>query len=322
MTDIIILQKRDHIDLSEPAWVQLGESANGFAINRYFADHPEMVLGVQTSENTQYGRQDFTVAPMEGVDLGEQLAAVIQNIHGIYTEAAPADVEDAEADDSIPADPTVRNYSYTLVDGKVYYRENSCMTPVRVSGTAEGRIKGLIGLRDCVRTLIEYQTEDYPDEDIAEEQRKLNTRYDVFVRQYGRISSRANNSAFRADSSYFLLSSLEVLDDEGKFIRKADMFSKRTIKRHVTVTHVDTASEALALSLGERAKADMAYMTELTGKTEEEIYTDLKGVIFLNPLYAGEESNQAKYLPADEYLSGNVREKLAVAKRPRGTSSR
>lgn len=166
-----------------------------------------------------------------------------------------------------------------------------------------------------MRTLIEYQTEDYPDEDIAEEQRKLNTRYDVFVRQYGRISSRANNSAFRADSSYFLLSSLEVLDDEGKFIRKADMFSKRTIKRHVTVTHVDTASEALALSLGERAKADMAYMTELTGKTEEEIYTDLKGVIFLNPLYAGEESNQAKYLPADEYLSGNVREKLAVAKR-------
>ncbi|WP_308527412.1 helicase-related protein [uncultured Oscillibacter sp.] len=315
VTDIIILQKRDHIDLPEPAWVQLGESANGFAINRYFADHPEMVLGVQTSESTQYGKQDFTVAPIEGADLGEQLAGAIQHIHGVYTEAAPADVEDAEADDSIPADPAVRNYSYTVVDGKVYYRENSCMTPVRVSGTAEGRIKGLIGLRDCVRTLIEYQTEDYPDEDIQAEQRKLNARYDAFVRQYGRISSRANNSAFRADSSYFLLSSLEVLDDEGKFIRKADMFSKRTIKRHVTVTHVDTASEALALSLGERAKADMAYMTELTGKTEEEIYTDLKGVIFLNPLYAGEESNQAKYLPADEYLSGNVREKLAVAKR-------
>ena len=270
VTDILFLQKRDHIDLPEPAWVQLGESANGFAINRYFADHPEMVLGVQTSESTQYGKQDFTVAPILGANLGEQLAAAIQNIHGVYTEAAPADVEDAETDDSIPADPAVRNYSYTLVDGKVYYRENSCMTPVRVSGAAEGRIKGLIGLRDCVRTLIEYQTEDYLDEDIEAEQRKLNARYDAFVRQYGRITARTNNAAFRADSSYFLLSSLEVLDDEGKFIRKADMFSKRTIKRHVTVTHVDTASEALALSLGERAKADMAYMTELTGKTEEE----------------------------------------------------
>ena len=315
VTDILFLQKRDHIDLSEPAWVQLGESANGFAINRYFSDHPEMVLGVQTSENTQYGRQDFTVAPMEGASLENQLAAAIQNIQGVYTEAAPADVEDAEADDSIPADPAVRNYSYTVVDGKVYYRENSCMTPVRVSGTAEGRIKGLIGLRDCVRTLIEYQTEDYPDEDIVAEQRKLNSRYDAFVRQYGRITARANNTAFRADSSYFLLSSLEVLDDEGKFIRKADMFSKRTIKRHVTVTHVDTASEALALSLGEKAKVDMAYMTELTGKTEDEIYADLSGVIFLNPLHISDDDGQAKYLPADEYLSGNVREKLAVAKR-------
>ena len=315
VTDIIFLQKRDHIDLSEPTWVQLGESANGYYINRYFADHPEMVLGIQTSESTQYGRQDFTVAPMEGASLENQLAAAIQNIHGVYTEAAPADLEGAEADDSIPADPMVRNYSYTLVDGKVYYRENSCMTPVRVSGTAEGRIKGLIGLRDCVRTLIEYQTEDYPDEDIEAEQRKLNARYDAFVRQYGRISSRANNSAFRADSSYFLLSSLEVLDDEGKFVRKADMFSKRTIKRHVTVTHVDTASEALALSLGEKARVDMAYMTELTGKTEEEIFDDLKGVIFLNPLHTSESDGQAKYLPADEYLSGNVREKLAWAKR-------
>ena len=315
VTDIIFLQKREHIDLSEPAWVQLGESANGFAINRYFVDHPEMILGIQTAENTQYGRQDFTVAPMEGASLENQLAAAIQNIQGVYTEAAPADVEDAEADDSIPADPAVRNYSYTLVDGKVYYRENSCMTPVHVSGTAESRIKGLIGLRDCVRTLIEYQTEDYLDEDIQAEQRKLNALYDAFVKRYGRITARTNNAAFRADSSYFLLSSLEVLDDEGKFIRKADMFSKRTIKRHVTVTHVDTASEALALSLGEKAKVDMAYMTELTGKTEEEIYKDLQGVIFLNPLHIGENDGQAKYLPADEYLSGNVREKLAWAKR-------
>ncbi len=313
VTDVIFLQKRDHIDLSEPAWVQLGESANGFAINRYFSDHPEMVLGVQTSENTQYGRQDFTVAPMEGASLENQLAAAIQNIQGVYTEAAPADVEDAEADDSIPADPAVRNYSYTVVDGKVYYRENSCMTPVRVSGAAEGRIKGLIGLRDCVRTLIEYQTEDYLDEDIEAEQRKLNARYDAFVRQYGRITARANNTAFRSDSSYFLLSSLEVLDDEGKFVRKADMFSKRTIKRRVMVSHVDTSSEALALSMGERAKVDMPYMMALTGKTEDEIYKDLQGVIFLNPLHDGNDA-RPKYFPADEYLSGNVREKLAIAK--------
>ena len=314
VTDIIFLQKREHIDLSEPAWVQLGESANGFAINRYFVDHPEMILGIQTAENTQYGKQDFTVIPIEGANLAEQLSAAIQRIHGTYTEAAPAELEDAETDNSIPADPAVRNYSYTVVDGKVYFRENSRMTPVALSGTVEGRVKGLIGLRDCVRTLIEYQTEDYPDEDIQAEQRKLNTLYDVFVKRYGRIIARANNTAFRADSSYFLLSSLEVLDDEGKFVRKADMFSQRTIKRRVIVSHVDTASEALALSMGEKTKVDMPYMMELTGKTENEIYKDLQGVIFLNPLYEG-DGNQAKYLPADEYLSGNVREKLAVAKR-------
>ena len=313
VTDIIFLQKREHIDLSEPAWVQLGETADGFAINRYFIDHPKMILGIQTAESTQYGRQDFTVMPIEGADLSEQLAEVIQNIHGTYTEDAPAELEGAEADNSIPADPAVRNYSYTVVDGKVYFRENSRMTPVALSGTAEGRVKGLIGLRDCVRTLIEYQTEDYPDEDIEAEQRKLNSLYDVFVRKYGRITARANSTAFRADSSYFLLSSLEVLDDEGKFVRKADMFSKRTIKRHVTVSHVDTASEALALSMGERAKVDMPYMMALTGKTEEEIYKDLQGVIFLNPLHDGNDA-RPKYFPADEYLSGNVREKLAIAK--------
>ena len=313
VTDIIFLQKRDHIDLSEPAWVQLGESTNGFAINRYFIDHPEMILGIQTAESTQYGKQDFTVIPIEGGSLENQLADAIQNIHGKYTEAAPAELEDAEADNSIPADPAVRNYSYTLVDGKVYFRENSCMSPVCISGTAEGRVKGLIGLRDCVRTLIEYQTEDYPDEDIQAEQQKLNSLYDVFVRKYGRITARANSTAFRADSSYFLLSSLEVLDDEGKFVRKADMFSKRTIKRRVVVSHVNTASEALALSMGERAKVDMAYMMELTGKTEDEIYADLQGVIFRNPLHDGNDA-RPKYLPADEYLSGNVREKLAIAK--------
>ncbi len=313
VTDIIFLQKRDHIDLSEPAWVQLGESANGFSINRYFADHPEMILGVQTAESTQYGKQDFTVIPIEGASLENQLAEAIQNIHGAYTEAAPTELEDAEADNSIPADPAVRNYSYTVVDGKVYFRENSRMTPVTLSNTAEGRVKGLIGLRDCVRALIEYQTEDYPDKDIRAEQRRLNALYDAFVRKYGRITARANNTAFRADSSYFLLSSLEVLDDEGKFVRKADVFSRRTIKRRVTVSHVDTASEALALSMGERAKVDMPYMMELTGKTENEIYKDLQGVIFLNPLYEG-DGNLPKYFPADEYLSGNVREKLAIAK--------
>ena len=313
VTDIIFLQKREHIDLSEPAWVQLGETADGFAINRYFVDNPEMILGVQTAESTQYGRQDFTVMPIEGTDLAEQLSAAIQRIHGTYTEVAPAELEDAEADNSIPADPAVRNYSYALVDGKVYFRENSCMTPVALSGTAEGRVKGLIGLRDCVRALIEYQTEDYPDEDIQAEQRKLNTLYDVFVKRYGRITARANGAAFRADSSYFLLSSLEVLDDEGKFVRKADMFSRRTIKRRVVVSHVDTASEALVLSMGERAKVDMPYMMELTGKTEGEIYKDLQGVIFLNPLHDDTDA-RPKYLPADEYLSGNVREKLAIAK--------
>ena len=313
VTDIIFLQKREHIGLSEPAWVQLGETADGFAINRYFIDHPELVLGVQTAESTQYGRQDFTVIPIEGASLENQLAEAIQNIHGAYTEAAPAELEDAEADSSIPADPAVRNYSYTVVDGKIYYRENSRMTPVALSGTAEGRVNGLIGLRDCVRALIEYQTEDYPDEDIQAEQQKLNTLYDVFVKRYGRITARANNTAFRADSSYFLLSSLEVLDDGGKFVRKADMFSQRTIKRRVTVSHVDTASEALALSMGERAKVDMPYMMELTGKTENEIYADLSGVIFLNPLH-DDTASYPKYLPADEYLSGNVREKLAIAK--------
>ena len=313
VTDIIFLQKREHIDLSEPAWVQLGKTADGFAINRYFIDNPEMILGVQTAENTQYGKQDFTVIPIEGASLENQLAEAIQNIHGAYTEAAPTELEDAEADNSIPADPAVRNYSYTVVDGKVYFRENSRMTPVALSGTAEGRVNGLIGLRDCVRALIEYQTEDYPDEDIQAEQRKLNTLYDVFVKRYGRITARANGAAFRADSSYFLLSSLEVLDDEGKFVRKADMFSRRTIKRRVVVSHVDTASEALVLSMGERAKVDMPYMMELTGKTEGEIYKDLQGVIFLNPLHDDTDA-RPKYLPADEYLSGNVREKLAIAK--------
>ena len=225
------------------------------------------------------------------------------------------DPETEGEDKSIPADPEVRNFSYTIVDGKVYYRENSRMNPIEVSVTAANRIKGLIGIRDCVRTLIEYQTEDWPDQDIQAQQRKLNALYDAFVDKYGRINSRANSSVFSMDSAYFLLTSLEVLDDERNFVRKADMFIKRTIKQRITITHVDTASEALAVSLAEKAKVDMDYMAELTGKTEQEVYADLTGVIFLNPMHGYGGGSEEKYLTADEYLSGNVREKLEWAKR-------
>lgn len=236
-------------------------------------------------------------------------------IHGQIIEYDMQDVSDDEEDHSIPADPTVRNFSFALVDGKVYFRENSRMNPVELTVTAEGRVKGMIAIRDCVRQLIEYQAEDYPDSMIEAEQEKLNTLYDEFEKKYGRINSRANNSAFRDDSSYYLLTSLEVTDDEGKFIRKADMFTKRTIRKKVIVTTVDTASEALALSLAEKAGIDMPYMQSLTGKTEEQLAEDLRGVIFLNPENISENDNHPKYLPADEYLSGNVREKLALARR-------
>lgn len=224
-------------------------------------------------------------------------------------------LEAEDEDLSIPADPSVRNFSYTVVDGKLYFRENSRMNPVEVSMTAENRIKGMIAIRDCVRTLIEYQTEDYSDAEIQAEQARLNELYDDFSKKYGLINARANNSAFSSDSSYCLLSSLEVLDDEGNFIRKADMFSKRTIKQKVTILSVDTASEAYALSLAEKAKIDMPYMMELTGKSEQELFEDLKGVIFLNPMHTSDDDGRPKYLPADEYLSGNVREKLEWARR-------
>ena len=313
-SDILFLQKRDTLTTEEPAWVHLNTDENGLKINQYFIDHPDMVMGEMREISGPYGPETACL-PREGQDLGEQLAAAIQNIQGSITEYVLDDPEAEGEDKSIPADPEVRNFSYTVVDGEVYYRENSRMNPVEVSVTAANRIKGLIEIRECVRTLIEYQTEDWPDEDIQAEQKKLNDLYDNFVEKYGRINSRANNIAFRMDDSYFLLASLEVLDDERNFVRKADMFTMRTIKQKVIVTSVDTASEALALSLAEKAKVDMAYMGELTGKTEQEIYQDLQGVIFLNPMYGYGNSTEEKYLTADEYLSGNVREKLEWARR-------
>lgn len=313
-SDILFLQKRDALSSEEPDWVHLNTDTNGLKMNQYFIDHPEMVMGEMREISGPYGPETACL-PIEGRDLGEQLAAAIQNIQGSITEYVMDDPEIEGEDKSIPADPEVRNFSYTIVDGKVYYRENSRMNPVEVSVTAANRIKGLIGIRDCVRTLIEYQTEDWPDPDIQAQQRKLNALYDAFVDKYGRINSRANSSVFSMDSAYFLLTSLEVLDDERNFIRKADMFTKRTIKQRVTITHVDTASEALAVSLAEKAKVDMDYMVELTGKTEQEVYADLTGVIFLNPMHGYGGSSEEKYLTADEYLSGNVREKLEWAKR-------
>ena len=313
-SDIIFLQKRDRLIDIEPDWVHLATDANGIRMNAYFVDNPEMVLGDMQMISGPHGMESACIA-YENAELGDLLRDAIQNIHAEITEFEIDDLEAEDEDLSIPADPDVRNFSFTVVDGKIYYRENSRMNPVDVSATAESRIKGMIAIRDCVRTLIEYQTEDYPDADIKAEQEKLNCLYDDFSKKYGLISARANNSAFNSDSSYCLLASLEVLDDEGNFLRKADMFSKRTIKQKVTVQSVDTASEAYALSLAEKARIDMPYMSQLTGKTEQELFEDLKGVIFLNPMHISEEDGKPKYLPADEYLSGNVREKLRWAKR-------
>ena len=319
-SDIIFLQKRDRLVDIEPSWVHLATDENGIKMNSYFVENPEMILGDMQMISGAHGMESACV-PYEDASLSELLDGAVSNIHAEITEYELDELEADEEDLSIPADPNVRNFSYTVADGKIYYRENSRMNPVEVSATAQSRIKGMIAIRDCVRTLIEYQTEDYPEEDIKAEQEKLNSLYDDFSKKYGLISSRANNSAFSSDSSYCLLSSLEVLDDEGNFVRKADMFSKRTIKQKIKVEFVDTASEAYALSLAEKAKVDMAYMMKLTGKTEEEIFNDLKGVIFRNPLYNEADETTAKYLPADEYLSGNVREKLATAKQYAGFSS-
>ena len=313
VSDILILQKRDRLIDLEPDWVHLDTDENGIKMNSYFVQHPEMILGEVKMVSGRFG-EEMTVAPYEGSDLGSLLEEAVANIHGEITEYE-IDDELSEEDNSIPADPTARNFSYTILDDTVYYRENSRMAPVKVSATAENRIKGLIRIRDAVRNLLEIQTEGFPDDQIQAAQKKLNELYDRFAQKYGLINSRANVSAFSQDSSFSLLSALEILDEDGNLERKADIFTKRTIKPHVPVTSVDTASEALAVSLGEKARIDMDYMCSLCGKTEKEIYEDLKGVIFLNPMYGYGDSIEAKYLTADEYLSGNVREKLAWAKR-------
>ena len=313
VSDILILQKRDRLIDLEPEWVHLNTDENGVKMNAYFVDHPEMVLGEWKTVSGRFGEED-TVVPYENADLAELLDEAISNIHAEITDYE-VDEELTEEDNSIPADPEVRNFSYTVVDDKIYYRENSRMTPVECSATAENRIKGMITIRDSVRSLIEMQTADYPDYEVEKEQQKLNALYDTFSNKYGLINSRANVSAFSQDSSFALLSALEVLDENGELERKADMFTKRTIKPHTPVTSVDTVSEALAVSMGEKACVDMEYMCSLTGKTEQEIYEELKGVIFLNPMYGYGGSDEQKYLMADEYLSGNVREKLAWAKK-------
>lgn len=309
VSDILFLQKRERMVDIEPEWVHLSTDSNGIQMNSYFIDHPDMVLGEMKMVSGPFGPTP-TCEPYPEQPLEALLAEAVQNIHGEITAYDREEELDGE-DHSIEADPAVRNFSYTLVDGQIYYRENSRMNPVEVSKTAESRIRGMIELRDCVRTLLEYQTEDYPDEEIKAQQAKLNTLYDAFTRKYGLINSRGNAIAFDQDSSYFLLCSLEILDEDRNLKRKADLFTKRTIRSHKPAEKVDTAVEALALSIGEKAHVDMEYMSKLTGKDEETLFAELKGVVFLNPDYA--EGINEKYLPADEYLSGNVRQKLAVA---------
>lgn len=307
-SDILILQKRDSVIDIEPEWVHLDTDENGITMNSYFVSHPEMVLGEMKMESTRFG-MDSACKAYPDMPLAGLLHEAMQRINGEIPEIEnEVDRISDGRDKSIPADPNVRNFSFALVDGRVYFRENNTMTPAKVSMTAENRIKGLLEIRDCVRKLIQYQTDDYPEEMIQTEQKNLNRFYDAFTKKYGLINSRGNYLAFAADESYFLLCSLEVLDDEGKFKRKADMFSKRTIKPHREVTFVETASEALALSIGEKARVDLSYMAQLTGRTQEEIINDLQGVIFKVP-----SSESARYVTADEYLSGNVREKLKIA---------
>ena len=308
-SDILILQKRDRVMDIEPDWVHLDTDENGVTMNRYFVEHPEMVLGEIKMENTRFGTFEPVCKARKDIPLSELLSNAVQRINGEIPELDNrVDEISDEQELSVPADPNVRNFSFTLVDGRVYFRENDRMQPASVSMTAENRIKGLIQIRDCVRKLIEYQTEDYPEEMIRTEQENLNRLYDVYTAKYGLINSRGNYLAFASDESYFLLCSLEVLDDEGNFKRKADMFTKRTIKPHREVTSVETASEALALSIGEKARVDLPYMEQLTGKTQAELVQDLQGVIFKVP-----NCEPVSYVAADEYLSGNVRNKLTVA---------
>lgn len=309
VSDIIFLQKRDRAIEIEPDWVHVGENADGLTMNSYFVQHPEMVLGTLSRENTQYGRESFTVLPKEGVSLADQLHEAIGHIHGIYQEAALPDLGDDEAiDESIPADPDVRNFSYSVIDGTVYYRENSRMVKPHLNQTAQERVKGMITLRDQVRKLIDAQLDEHGDGEIEQLQQELNTLYDSFSARYGLINDRANRLAFSSDSSYYLLCSLEILDDDHKLLRKADMFTKRTIKQQRSVDHVDTSADALAVSIGERARVDLGYMAQLTGKSEADIVQELTGVIFRIP------GTEAQYVTADEYLSGNVRQKLRDAR--------
>ena len=308
VSDILFLQKREQPSIAAPEWTQLGENADGFSINNYFIHHPEMILGRQSAESTQYGKQDFTVEPIEGADLSAQLHEAVQHIGGIYQAAELPDLgEEDQIQDTIPADPDVKNYSYTLVDGEVYYRENSVMVKPDLNATAKERVKGMIELRDCVQSLISQQMDGFiSDMTIQQTQRKLNRLYDTFTSKYGLINARANSLAFSDDSSYYLLCSLEILNENGDLERKADIFTKRTIKPHEVVTSVDTASEALALSISEKACVDMHYMAQLSGKSQDELIDELNGVIFLDP-------TRGNWQTADEYLSGNVRQKLRQA---------
>lgn len=307
VSDILFFQKRDRASIEEPEWLNLKETPEGYSVNAYFAAHPEMVLGDFTTESTQYGKQEVTVKPKEGITLEEQLKEAVQNIHGTITELELSDTELEEDVVSIPADPDVKNFSFTVVNEEVYYRENSVMNRMELPAMTAERVKGMVKIRDVTNELIQCQMEEGSDEQITKLQGKLNEEYDTFTAKYGLLSSNANKRAFSQDSSYCLLTSLEFLDDKGELKRKADIFSKRTIRRAETVTSVDTASEALAVSIGERAGVDLSYMSQLSGKTEEELTEELAGVIFKNPI--GE-----KWEPSDEYLSGNVREKLQIAK--------
>ncbi|MBQ8401956.1 MAG: helicase SNF2, partial [Clostridia bacterium] len=313
VSDILFLKKRDRPQVLEPDWVNLGQNSDGFAINSYFVEHPEMILGRQSSESTQYGHQDFTVEPIEGAKLANQLHEAVQHIHGQYQEAELPDLGENEAiSKTLPADPNVKNYSYTVVDGEVYYRENSIMVQPELNATAKERVKGMVELRDCVHDLIDKQLYGADDAEISQAQERLNQLYDDFSAKYGLINDRPNRAAFAEDSSYYLLCSLEILDEEHHLKQKADMFTKRTIMPNTVVTSVDTAAEALAVSIAEKAKVDMAYMSELTGKTTDELAADLRGVIFQIPEPAKSDGS-IRYVTADEYLSGNVREKLRIA---------
>lgn len=315
VADILFLQKRDHPVEVEPDWVHLGRTENGYTLNQYFVDNPDMVLGELTEESTQYGKQAVTVKPIAGAELSEQLSNAIANIHAEINEYERDKEGEVSNSISIPADPGVRNFSYTLMDGEIYFRENSVMTKKEMSVTAQNRVKGMIGIRDCLRSLIEYQLDTYPDAVIADKQQELNRLYDNFTAKYGVIGSRGNSTAFSDDSSYSLLCSLERLDEDGNLESKADIFTKRTIRQREVVTSCDTAADALAVSLSEKAVIDMEYMAKLTGKDEETLCGELKGIIFLNPMFGHGGRGEPKYLTADEYLSGNVREKLAWAKR-------